>query len=267
MKTRVVLLLLAVLSLPSGFAFAGDSITCWFPPSWSAKTAQAQAITTALSEKSGLVIQAQVAKSYPEILSAFDSEKQNLVYVGSFVQSIIAARKLGTPLVQNVNGKELYAGIMIYPESQKPFELLKTNPAEIAYAIGASSGESCAKAATGGKAAVAVSSHLAAVNAVKAGKAKAAFVKNWWWAAHKDEFPGLKSTEIPGVSLQKNPDNVLTASRAVPARVATKIQSAAMASSGAFGQNSVVTPFEPSKVAFSLGLMQKGGIDPLTYSW
>ncbi len=77
----------------------------------------------------------------------------------------------------------------------------------------------------------------------------------------------MKSLEVPGVSLTKNPDNVLTASKAVPADVANKVKAAALESSAAFGSDAVIVPFDSSKLSFSLGLMQKGGIDPLTYTW
>lgn len=267
MNKRISVLLVLVLVAMSGVAFAEETLTCWFSPGWKSKAIQAQSISKALSAESGIAIRPRIAKSYPEVLSAFATEKPNLVYVGSFVQSIIAARKLGTPLVQNVNGKEMYSGILIYPADQDPVAILKNNPADISFAIGASSGESSAKAATKGKAAIGVPNHGAAVNAVKAGKAKAAVVKNWWWAGNADKFPGMKSHEIIGVSIQKNPDNVLTASKAVPADIAAKIKAAALASSAAFGSDAVMQVFDSSQLSFSLGLMQKGGIDPLTYTW
>jgi ABC-type phosphate/phosphonate transport system substrate-binding protein len=267
MKKRVSLLLMLIFLATSSLTFAADTLTCWFSPGWKSKAVKAKEITQALSEKSGLSIRPRIAKSYPEVLSAFATDKPNLVYVGSFVQSIIAARKLGTPLVQNANGREMYSGILIYPEGQDPAAILKNSPADIAFALGASSGESSAKAATGGKASLGVANHGAAVNAVKAGKVKAAVVKNWWWAGNGKKFTGMKSYEIPGVSEQKNPDNVLTASKAVPKDVAEKVKQAAIASAGAFGANANIVAFDSSKLSFSLGLMKKGGIDPLTYSW
>jgi len=260
-------MVVTILVLSVGSTFAADSLTCWFPPGWKSKAIQAKAITKALSENSGLAIRPRIAKSYPEVLAAFAKDEPNLVYVGSFVQAIIAARKLGTPLAQNVNGKEMYSGILIYPAGQDPLAILKNSPAEISYAVGASSGESSAKAATKGKAAIGVANHGAAVNAVKVGKAKAAVVKNWWWAGNANKFPGMKSFEVPGVSLQKNPDNVLTASKAVSADAAEKVKAAALASSAAFGSGAAMLPFESNKLSFSLGLMQQGKIDPLTYSW
>ena len=65
-------------------------------------------ITGALSQNSGVTVKPRIAKSYPEILKAFSTGDANLVYVGSFVQAIIKARGLGTPLAQTINGKELY---------------------------------------------------------------------------------------------------------------------------------------------------------------
>ena len=267
MKKRVSILVLFVLFASAGFSLAAEPLICWFPPGWKSKAAAAKQITDGLSSTSGIAIRPRIAKSYPEILSAFSSDNANLVYVGSFVQAIIAARNLGTPLVQNVNGKELYSGILVYPAGQDPVAILKNNPSAIAYAKGASSGESSAKAATAGKAAIGVANHGAAVNAVKAGKAKAAVVKNWWWASNGSKFPGMKVYEIPGVSEKKNPDNVLTASQAVPKDVAEKIKAAAIATPAVFGKGADMQAFDAATLDFSLGLMKKGKIDPLAYSW
>jgi hypothetical protein len=49
--------------------------------------------------------------------------------------------------------------------------------------------------------------------------------------------------------------------------VVEKLTMAAMASSTAFGEKSVILPFDSGQLAFSLGLMKKGGIDPLVYAW
>lgn len=260
---RTIAMFLVLAWFGASAAMAAD-LTCWFAPGTG--EAKAQQISKALGSNSGLSIEPRVAKSYPEILESLSSSKPQLVYVGSFVQAIIAARSLGTPLVQNANGKEMYSGILIYPAGQDPEAILRQHPTEIAYALGASSGESSAKAATGGKAAIGVSNHGEAVAALQSGKAKGAVVKDWWWLANESKYSGLKSYRMPGISLQKNPDNVLTASKAVPADVREKISLAAMANSAAFGEDSVMLPFE-SDLSFSLELMKKGKIDPLTYSW
>jgi ABC-type phosphate/phosphonate transport system substrate-binding protein len=245
---------------------AEETMFCWFPSSWKVKGEDARAITEALSSKTGLDIQSQIAGSYPEILESFSSDRQALVYVGSFVQAIIKARKLGTPLVQNRNGKEMYSGIMVYPEGEDPVAILKSYPEQIAFTRGASSGESSAKAATDGKASIGVANHGAATQAVVDGKAKAAVVKNWWWENNKAKFPGLAVYEIPGVSLQKNPDNVLTASKAVPEKLVKKITVAAIGAQMVFGAGEMV-PFDAEQLNFSLELMKKGNIDPTTYTW
>ncbi len=106
----------------------------------------------------------------------------------------------------------------------------------------------------------------ATCGAVKAGKAKAGVVKNWWWEANKNKFPMLAMYRIPGVSIEKNPDNVLTASKAIPAYLLKKIADAAIASKDAFGAPEMA-PFDQSRLEFSLGLMKKGKIDPLAYNW
>lgn len=265
-KLLIVSLVLGMLLLPLAQAFATEQINCWFPPDWQGRTEQAQAITAALSADSGITIHPIIAKSYPEILSAFSTDEENLVYVGSFVQAIINARGLGKALVQSQNGKSLYAGIMIYPEGQNPEEILQNNPREIAYAVGASSGESTAKAATAGRATISTLNHGASCEAIKTGVAKAAVVKNWWWEANKDRYAGLTAYEIPKFSYLGNPDNVLTASNAVPKASQEKIIVAAMKNSKVFNAQSV-SLFDANTLKFSLWLMKQGKIDPMTYNW
>jgi len=248
-----------------GSALAAE-MNCWFPPDWSKKPEQAQAITTALSDKSGATVKPRIAKSYPEILTAFASADQNLVYVGSFVQAIIKAKGLGTALVQNIDGKELYSGVLVYPKGGNPEAILKESPADISFAKAASSGETAAKAATGGKASISVANHDAACAAVTAGKAKAGVVKNWWWEKNKEKYATLDMYKIPGVSIEKNPDNVLTASKAVPADLQAKIAEAAIASKEAFGAPEMKA-FDQSRLDFPLEMMTKGGIDPKSYEF
>ena len=265
-KTAIFSIAVMMLFGMAASSFGADNLTCWFPPGWKTKAKQAKAITDALSEKSGISVQPRIAKSYPQILTAFSSGKPALVYVGSFVQAIIHARGIGTPLVQSVNGKELYAGILIYPKGKDPEAILKNSPEKVAFALGASSGESSAKAATGGKASFPTPNHNATAGAVKAGKAEAGVVKNWWWEKNKQKFPKLDSYMIPGVSEIKNPDNVLTASKSVPDEVGKKIIDAAIAAKDTFGADQMV-PFDASRLQFSLTLMKQGNIDPLGYKW
>lgn len=266
MRKTIAVLSLILWLAASGCALA-ESIACWFPPEWKSQEAKAKAITQALSANSGVTIHPRIAGSYPEILEVFAGSAPNLVYAGSFVQAIIAGRKLGTPLAQNTDGREMYSGILVYPKGKDPEVILKQSPQQIAFARGASSGESTALAATGAKAAIAVVNHGEAVKAVLEGRAQAAVVKDWWWLSNEKSYAGLQSYRIPGLSVQKNPDNVLTASHAVPKPVAEKIALAALTSSAAFGDKSVVLPFDASQLQFTLGLMKSAGIDPQKYSW
>jgi hypothetical protein len=255
--------LLFLLLLTSAFA---AEINCWFPPDWSMKTVQAQAITKALSDKSGITVKPLIAKSYPEILSAFASENMNLVYAGSFVQAIIKAKELGTALVQNIDGKELYSGVLVYPKGEDPETILKNFPAEIAYTRAASSGETTAKLGTGGKANIAVASNEAVCGSIILGRAKAGMVKSWWWEKNKEKYTVLDMYKIPGVSIDKYPDNIMTASQAIPANIQAKITEAAIASPKAFGSLEIA-PFVPSLLAFPLEMMAKAGIDPKNYKF
>ena len=259
---KKILVGMTVMMMASYAAMAGDMV-CWFAPK--TEGAKAKAMAEALS-KSGNNITPRVATSYGEIVEAMAKPEPQLVFVGSFTQAMLAARATGTPIVQGVDGKELYSGILIYPEGQSPTDILTSSPADISFAIGASSGESSAKAATGGKASIGVTNHEAAVNAVKAGKAKAAVVKNWWWENNKAKFPGMAAYEIPGVSEQKNPDNVLTANKAVDAKAIADLTKVAKENSAAFGAKEM-RDFSPDSLTFTLSLMQKGGIDPKTYTF
>lgn len=267
MKKVGIALTLALLLLGyCQLAVAQEKLDCWFPPEWKPKTIQVKAIVDSLSKQSGIAVVPRVARSYPEMLAAFAKGEPCLVYVGSFIQAIINARGLGIPLVHAHTGKEFYSGVMIYPVGEDPQSILANNPSEIAFAAGASSGESSAKAATDGKASIRTSNHAASAGAVKAGKAKAGFVKNWWWESNKDKYPELAMYKVPGVSEEKNPDNVLTASNSVSSENRLKIIEAAKKSNSIF-EASEMAPFETAELEFSLSLMKKGLIDPNNYEW
>lgn len=243
-----------------------ETLDLWFPPGWKIKAEKAKLISSALEKDSGITIKPRIAKSYPQILDAFSSGKPSLVYVGSFVQAILHMSETGHGLVQAVNGKELYSGVFIYNKGEDPKSILKNHPTEIAYAVGSSSGESSAKAATAGKAAFKVKNHRATAGAVKAGKAKGGVVKNWWWEANSAKYPGLEMYKIPGISVAKNPDNVLAASTTVSMTSREKIIKAAKKNKDLFNAKKMVD-FKESKLDFTLDLMKKGKIDPEAYSW
>jgi len=245
---------------------SAETLDLWFSPGWKSKSQAAKSISVALENDSGVTIKPRIAKGYPQILDAFASGKPSLVYVGSFVQAIIHARGTGTGLVQAVNGKELYSGVLIYKKGADPQSILNNHPSEVAFAVGASSGESSAKAATGGKASFKVRNHKATAGAVKAGKIKAGVVKNWWWKANSAKYPELAMYEIPNISVAKNPDNVLSASSSVPSSTRTKIRKAAINNKSVFKASKMVE-FDKANLDFTLGLMKKGKIDPMTYSW
>lgn len=266
MKNTFRIAILVILIFVTQGILAAGAIDLWFPPGWKSKATKAKSITKELSTQSGLTIRPRIANSYPQILKAFSGDNASFVYVGSFVQAIIRDRGLGKGLVQAANGKEFYSGVLVYPKGEDPSAILSYTPSKIAFAVGASSGESSAKAATGGQASIATKNHGATCGAVKVGKAKAGVVKNWWWESNGKKFPQLEMYEIPGVSENKNPDNVLAASKAVPDEVIAKVIEAAKASKKVFGANEVVD-FDPSTLDFSLSLMEMGKIDPKTYSW
>lgn len=261
-KFAAVLAFALAIMFTAATAFATE-VTCWFPPKFAAE--QAKKITDSLGAKSAVTVKPRIASNYPEILEAFSSKGNNVVYVGSFVQAILAAKGQGVPLAQTINGKEFYGAWMVFPKGGKPEEILTKNPAEIAFAKGASSGESGAKAATGGKASIATPNHDATAGAVKAGKAKAGFVKSWWWEANKAKWPELEVFQVPGASDSKNPDNVLTAAKGMDEALVKKLKEAALASAEAFGAQSMAE--FSGDLSFSIDLMKKGGIDPASYKF
>jgi len=260
-RNRVLRFLLAVAAtlVMVAPALAAD-VTCWFPPGFSAENAKR--ITDALGA-SGVSVEPRIARNYPEILDAFSAKGSNITYAGSFVQAILSAKKQGVTLVQAIDGKQLYGAWMIYPKGGSPAGILAESPAKIAFAKGATSGESGAKAATDGKATVATASHAAAAEAVKSGKAKAAFVKSWWWESNQAKYPEFEAYRVPGVSDAKNPDNVLTASKGVDPAMSSKLKAAALAAPAAFGAKSMAE--FSGDLAFTLSLMSKGKIDPVSY--
>jgi ABC-type phosphate/phosphonate transport system substrate-binding protein len=263
-KIQLIVLVLTALLCSATWSMAQDMV-CWFVPG--SDGAKSKTITEALSKGSGLNITPRVASNYPEIFKAFTENKNaDLVYGGSFSAALLSARGLAIPLVQKVDGKELYSGVMIYPQGGEPMAILRDNPVDISYAVGASSGESSAKAATGGKASIGVKDHVAATNAVKAGKAKAAFVKNWWWEANKDKYKEFAMSEIPGISEKKFTDNLLMASASIPQDVREKVTSAALTAKVAFGATAMAQ-FDSAQLDFTLEMMKKGGIDPKIYAW
>jgi ABC-type phosphate/phosphonate transport system substrate-binding protein len=237
--------------------------TCWFVPGFD--PGKAIVITAALSQ-SGNRVKLKIAATYPELFAALTDKQEALVYAGSFAAVLLKARGLAVPLVQKIDGKEFYSGVLVYPKGENPGALLLDFPKEISYAVGASSGESCAKAATGGMAMIGVREHAVALAAVKVGKAKAAMVKNLWWESNKKNYPDYEMYEVPDISLPRNPDNILMASSSMPESNRSTFTKVAIASAKAFNANEM-KPLDAKDLDFSLALMQKGGIDPTTYSW
>ena len=66
--------------------------------------------------------------------------------------------------------------------------------------------------------------------------------------------------------MKKNADNVLTASKGIAEEDRKKIKEAAISSKDTFGAVEMA-PFDVNNIKFSLELMEKGKIDPMTYSW
>lgn len=267
-KTSVVLaMIMFCMLLSSTISFAADVIDCWFPPDWKyGRIEQAEAIARTLSKGIGITVRPKIAQYYPNILEAFTNNDRCMVYGGSFVSAIIRARNLGVPVAQGINGNEMYAGVMIYQKGLDPEAILRDFPTKVAYTTGASSGESCAMAATGGRADMRSKNFRVAANSVQSGLAKAAFVKDSWWKANASSYPELDVYWKAGISEKRHPDNLLTVSNSISLELREKIRKAATGAASVFQVREIV-PFDPAKLDFSIDLMKKGGIDPLKYRW
>ncbi len=266
MKKYRFLAIISILLTPTQSALALSEINLYFPPNWAAHSAAAGQIANGLGHELGIKIIPNISSCYPEILIALTEKKPVLAYVGSMVQTIIWSRKLGTPLLQAIDHKQFYGGVLLFPKGMSPSAILKDYPAEIAYTVGATSGEVCAKSATGGKASIAVFNQRTAADTIMSGKAKAAFVKNVWWDENKNNYPELDSYSVPEISDIKNADNVLLVSKFVPPGLKAAIMSATAKVPELFNADLIV-PFDSSALNFTLELMKKAGINPLTYTW
>ncbi|MEW6088016.1 MAG: PhnD/SsuA/transferrin family substrate-binding protein [bacterium] len=263
-----IILFLIIINICFPVAASAEKITIYFPPDWQEKANDAKIIAEKLSENSGLDIKPLIAKSYHQILDAFMEHTPALVYIGSFVQSVLYSRNLSLPLAQGINGKELYTGVLITPASagNDPVLIVKNAGANIAYAKSTSSGETAAKAASNGIAEIAVISQTAAANAVKVGKAKAAFVKNLWWEDNKNKYSGLKSFNYPRISDIKHPDYIVSANRHLNPKDLEKIMTALKNCKEYFKVNEF-KKFDPELLEGTLQLMKKAKIDIENYKW
>lgn len=247
---------------------SASEIIIIYPPEWSADAARTKAIAEALSQGTGITIRPLIADTYTQLVEAFSQKKPVLGYLGSFAQAVLFSRGLYVPILQGVDGEEFYTSVMIVPESAAgdPFQIIRKAGSEVAYCVGTSSGESGAKAATQGKAALAFSTHEASVNAVITGEAQAAFVKDKWWESKKDEYKGLKCVHYPVISSYRHPARILCANKFVSDQDRSMIKKAALNSEAAFGVKSF-NEVQSSIIEQTLALMRKAGINPSTYSW
>lgn len=265
-KIFLTLATISILFATLSSAWAVSEINLYFPPEWKHQPEEAYKISDGLSNEVGIRIIPQIADCYPEILTALSRKKPVIVYVGSMVQTIVLARKLGAPLLQALDHKQYYGGVLIYPQGKSPSVILNDFPAEVAYTVGSTAGEVCAKVATRGKASIAVTDQRAAVDAIRSGEARGAFVKNTWWDENRNEYPEFGSYRVRGVSNFDNADNVLLVSNYVSPEIKSLIMAAAIKAPHIFNA-SLVVPFDSFFLWYTQKLMKRAGIDPLTYTW
>src|SRR5208337_5170676 len=132
MKERalIAIVMVTALLLPAPAKVFAADVALYYPPEWATKATEARAIAQVLSQSSELAIHPVVAQTYPEIIAAFTKNQPTLVYVGSFLQALLYARELSTPMLQGIDGKEFYTSVLVAPSS------VGTNPVAIVKGAG-----------------------------------------------------------------------------------------------------------------------------------
>jgi ABC-type phosphate/phosphonate transport system substrate-binding protein len=213
----VAMCVLAVVSVACP-AWAGDTLNLIIMAAQDPKKEGAMYDTLAryLAANSARVdkINLRVAKNYPEAVQLFQSGTADGIFAGSFVAAILIKKGLVKPVARPVTpaGVSTYKALVVAKEGTKPFAGLDDwKGRKVAYSALASSGEIFARTLLpAGEAPdkfftqLIAPSHQAALNAVQAGQADYAVVKNTIWDPAK--YPGLA---VVGGDSEENPDRTL----------------------------------------------------------
>lgn len=171
------------------------------------------------------------ATNYPAAADMFASGKVDAMFSGSAIAGIFIMKDLAAPMVRPVSkeGYSTYSAVMIAPKGSPKFSgnAAYFKGKKVIFSALASSGEVYYRSlpnirsvnATLQKAA----SHGAAIDALSAGVADVAIVKNRVWDHQKSKYPNLI---VVGQDDEENPDNTLIFSRKADSPTVSKVQSA-----------------------------------------
>ena len=177
------------------------------------------------------------ATNFSAAADMFASGKVDAMFSGSSVAGIFIMKDLATPLVRPVNtdGTSTYSAVIIAPKGSPKFS------AKADYFKGkrviltplASSGEiyyhSIPNIKSAGATIEKAASHGAAIDALAAGKADVAIVKNRVWDRQKGKYPNLV---LVGRDNEENPDSTLIVSNKADAQTVSKVKAALLALKG-----------------------------------
>jgi len=171
------------------------------------------------------------APDYPSAAKMFASGEVDAMFSGSSIAGIFILKDLASPLVRPVTkeGTTTYHADIIAPAGAPKF----TGQADyfkgkrVIFTALASSGEVYYHSIPNIKSANAVllkaASHGAAIDALSAGSADVAIVKNHMWGKVKAKYPQLT---LVGVDYEANPDGTLIVSKKADAKSVAKVSAA-----------------------------------------
>jgi ABC-type phosphate/phosphonate transport system substrate-binding protein len=171
------------------------------------------------------------AKDYPAAAKMFASGEVDAMFSGSSVAGIFILKDLASPLVRPLTkeGTSTYHAVLIAPAGSPKFtgqgDYFKGK--KVIFTALASSGEIFYHSVPGTKPVKATllkaASHGAAIDALSAGSADVAIVKNHVWEKAKAKYPKLT---LVGKDDEENPDGTLIVSKKADAKVVLKVSAA-----------------------------------------
>ncbi len=240
--------------------------------------AQYLAVSSARIDK----VNFRVAKNYPEAVQLFQSGSADGIFAGSFVAAILIKKGLVKPVARPVTpaGGSTYRALVVAKEGTKAFKGLDDwKGKKVAYSALASSGEVYARTLLPPGDApdkhfvqIIAPSHQAALNAVQAGQADYAVVKNTIWDPAK--YPGLA---VVGGDDEENPDRTLVLGNAAHATYGEELKSIlvklgkdngekAAAVKNAFGCSGFISTVEKDFL-HTFCIIDKAHINPATFNF
>lgn len=177
--------------------------------------------------KKGMEATFVTAKDYPNAASMFANGEVDAMFSGSGIAGSMIIKDLAAPVVRPVgkDGNSTYWAVVIGKKGSPKFDGKADYFADkkVMFTSLASSGEFFYRSICGGAGKATIhkaASHGSAIQAVNAGLADIAIVKNRVWDKSKDQHPDL---ELLGEDKGQNPDGTLIVSRKLDSGAVKKI--------------------------------------------